>query len=149
MTLPAVQTPSGLAEAWIYQQLANDATLRGLIGSQLYAGVAPEGATYPMVVVQYLSALDTTAMDNSRVLTNLRYAVHCADRVGSILGLDAIAARVDALLHGQRNFAFTSGARMLNCQRERPIVLFNQVAGVPTREVTNVYALVVQEVVDT
>jgi hypothetical protein len=146
---PSVVSAVALAESWIYWVLSNDATLAGLVGTQIYTGVAPEGATYPLLVVQYLSALDTVAMDNERVLTNIRYGVHCADRVGSILHLDAIAARVDQVLHGQSNYTFPTGAYMLNCQREQPISTFGEVAGVQTRELVNIYALVIQEVSDT
>lgn len=147
MSMPAVLSATGIAEAWIYQQLANDSTLRGLVGSQVYAGVAPEGATYPLIVLQSLGGVDTTAMHFSRVLSQFRYAVHCADRVGSIFNLDALAARVDALLHGGENVP-VNGGYMLACQRERQMALANQVAGVQTREITSTYLLVVQEATD-
>lgn len=147
MSMPAVQSATGIAEAWIYQQLANDSTLRGLVGSQVYASEAPEAATYPLVVFSSMGGLDTTAMAFSRVLSQLRYGVHCADRVGSLWGIDGIAARVDFLLHGYKNVP-VNGGYMLASQRERQIVLRGAVAGVQTRELVNVYYLVIQEAVD-
>lgn len=138
---------SGLVEQWIYGVLSTDSTLAGLVSTQIYAGVAPEGATYPLITYQSLGGVDTTAPGFMRVLTQFRYAVHCADRVGSILGLDAIAARVDTLLHGQTH-AFSSGAFTVATQRERQMVMADQVAGVPTRDIVSIYLLIMQEAGD-
>jgi hypothetical protein len=100
-----------------------------------------------MVVFSSMGGVDTTAMAFSRVLSQFRYGVHCADRVGSVLSLDAIAARVDVLLHGQKNVP-VNGGYMLASQRERQITLRDVVAGVQTRELVNTYLLIVQEAVD-
>jgi hypothetical protein len=140
-------TASGLSEQWIWTVLSNDATLAGLVGTQIYPGVAPEGATYPMVTYQSLGGVDTTAPGFHRVITQVRYAIHCADRVDSIMGLDAIAARVDALLHGQ-TYPFSGGAFMVAAQRERQIVMSDQVAGVLIKDLVSTYLIVIQELGD-
>lgn len=141
---PTPLTASGLAESWIEGALSGDDALSALVGERIYAGVAPQGATYPLVTFASLGGADTTAPGFRRILTQFRYALHCADRVGSIAALDAVAARVDALLHG-KTAQWASGAFALGCQRERQMVLASQEAGVPTREIVLIYLLVIQE----
>lgn len=142
MIAEVVLAPS-LAEAWLYGTLSADPALAALVGDRIYAGET-EDTSYPLIVFSALGGLDTTAPGFRRVLSTLRYGVHCADRVGSILRLDAMAARVDALLHGQ-TYQWTSGARLLSCLREQQIVLSGAVAGVQTREIVQTYVLQVQE----
>jgi hypothetical protein len=142
------QSAVGLAEAWLYSRLGQDSQLQALVGSRVYAGVAPEGADYPLITYQGASGQDLTTPGYHRVFTTFEYDVHCADRVGSIVGLDAVAARVDALLHGQEAYHFESGAYEVSCRRLRIVPLSGQVAGVATRELILSYELIIQEAGD-
>ncbi len=139
-----VSAASSLAEAFIYGTLAADALLALLVGDRIFAGVADEGTPYPLVTFQGVGGVDTTAPGFRRVMTTLRYAVHCADRVGSIAGLDAVAARVDALLQGG-TYTWSNGSRLLACTREQTIVLGGAIAGVQTRDMVLTFMLQVQE----
>ena len=117
----SASTAVGAAEQWIYQTLAADAALAVLVGGRIYSVLAPQTTAYPMVVFACLTGVDTNALAAQRVLTQLRYAVHCADKAGSIAGLDAIARRVDQLLQAQ--IATTGGgAYELGCQRHTAAV---------------------------
>jgi hypothetical protein len=156
VTVATPQSAVGLAEAWIYARLSGDSQLASLGNSPLlqngvlrvYAGVAPEGAAYPLITYQGISGQDLTTPGYHRVFTTFEYDVHCADRVGSIVGLDAIAARVDALLHGQEAYPFDSGAYEVSCRRLRIVPLSGQVAGVATRELILSFEIIVQEAGD-
>lgn len=148
MTVQTPLTATGLAEQWLYQTLNADSALQALVGTQIYAGEAPQGATYPLVTFASLGGPDTTAPGFRRVLTQLRYAVHVADRVGSIALIDQISARVDALLHGKTYQWPNGGGYQLGCQRERQMVMSAAVAGVATRELVSTYLLVLQEAGD-
>ncbi len=141
-----VSAASSLAEAFIYGTLAADALLALLVGPRIYAGIAPEAETtiYPLITFTSVGGVDMTAPGFRRVMTTVRYAVHCADRVGSLLALDAVAARVDALLQGQ-TYQWSNGARLLACTREQDMVLAGAIAGVQTRDIVQTYMLQVQE----
>ncbi len=141
----AAASAVGLAEEWLYATLSGDTTLAGLVGSQIYAGEAPESASYPLIVFQLYSSLDADGSGFAYYLTVNQYLVTAADRVGSIAGLDTIARRIFELLHGQANVVLTNGA-MLACQRERNITRPGVVAGVATRELAAIYQVVTQEV---
>jgi hypothetical protein len=144
MSVPDPFTAVALAERWIFQQLSQDEVILGLVGDRVYAGLAPEGSSYPLVVYQFYTGQDTTAPGFRRVLSQVRYLVRCADRVGSIAALDQIAARCDALLHGQ-TYQWESGALQLGAQRERVMSTPAQIAGMQTREIVQEYLIVVEE----
>jgi hypothetical protein len=137
-------TAVALVERWIYLQLTQDSAIIGQVADRIYAGLAPESSTYPLVVYQYYSGQETVAPGFRRVLSQVRYLVRCADRTGSIAALDVLAARVDVLLHGQ-TYQWDGGALQLGCQRERVMSMPGQVAGVQTREIVQEYLLVVEE----
>ena len=141
-------TAVSLAEAWIFERLSTDGPLSDLLGSRIYAGIAPEGTPYPLLTYQGISGVDTTAPGMRRVLTEMTYDIHMATREGSIAALDPIAARVDALLHGQQAYLFASGAYTVACQRTAVVPTWGQVAGVQTRELVATYEILVQEAGD-
>lgn len=142
--MPDPITPPGLVAQWMYSTLAADSALQALVGTRIYGGIAPEGSTYPLITFNSVSGVDTTALGFHRVLTQARYDVHMADRVGSILGLDRIAGRVDALLHG-KTYQWAEGALMLGALREDIIERPGAIAGVQTRELIATYLVVVRE----
>ena len=136
------------AEAWLYSTLSNDSVLAGLLGlpttGGIYSTQAPEGASYPLVVYQLTQSTDANAPGFVRVLTEMVYAIHCADRVNSLANLDAIASRVDVLVHGQ-TVSLPGGALQLGSTRLRQHVLAGAVAGVPTRDLVSTYSIVIRE----
>lgn len=147
-TTPAPLTSVAIAETWLFARLTTDPPLAALVGTRLFAGIAPEGTDYPLLTYQGATGADTTAPGMRRIITQMTYDVHMAVREASIAALDAIAARVDALLHGQQAYQFPSGAYTVACYRTALVPLAGQVAGVQTRELIASYTIIVQEAGD-
>lgn len=48
-----------MADAFLYEKLSGDATLTGLVGSRIYADVAPKVATYPFILFSLVNGTPT------------------------------------------------------------------------------------------
>lgn len=85
----------------VYQRLAGDATLAGLLGSgnRIHEAVAPEGTATPFLVLDVAAATDLTAIGGARVWEDTLVAVTARGK-GPTSAVVPIADRVDALLQG-------------------------------------------------
>jgi hypothetical protein len=83
---------------FLYQRLACDPELAGLVGKRIYERGAPQGAAYPLVLFKVQAATDLLGAGAARVWMD---AVVQVKAVGpqATSELSPIADRLDALLH--------------------------------------------------
>lgn len=106
-------------EKWIYGLLSGDGTIAGIVGTRIYAGIAPASATFPCIVYLPLSAgEDVRGPGATRIWAAPLYLVKAITQGGSVAALQTLVDRIDALLHGQKGG--TADATIQYCVRERP-----------------------------
>lgn len=128
---------------WLYARLTADATLGGLVGTRVYADLAPESAAFPMVVFQFQTGEDVDAAGGIRVLANTEWLIRGIDMTPSYRGaLGSVAARVDSLLHAASGTA-TSGT-VIACVRTRPFQMASVTDGVQYRHAGGFYKVIAQ-----
>ena len=86
-------------EKWIYQQLAGDATVTGIVGNRIYSEIAPQGAIFPLVLFAHIGNVDVLrAGRNGRMAKNI-FLVRAIGEGSSTTGvLKTVADRFDPLL---------------------------------------------------
>jgi hypothetical protein len=108
--------------SWVYQLLTGDATLAPLVGTRVYNGIAPAGATFPYVVMQLLSGgNDLMGVGPTRIWADMLWLIKAVTKGSSTGPLEPIANRIDALLHAASGTV--SGGVVHICVRERPFEL--------------------------
>lgn len=107
-------------EEWIYTTLTGDATLAGLVGTRVYAGMAPQGATMPYVVFAMANNHDVMGLGGTRIMTDFTYRVEVVGRTDSYSTISPIADGIDTLLHKASGAAGEDGY-VLACQRVQEI----------------------------
>ncbi len=140
--MSAVSAPA-LAESYLYSTLSGDATLMALI-TGVYSTVAPQGAVYPFIVFASLAGKDIQEIGPLRTMSQQLYEIKAISNAPSIVGLDAIMARVDALIQGHGPVTL-SGGYILGARRERTMVLGSPEAGVQYRQLIFTYRIYTQE----
>lgn len=109
---------SAAIDRWLNTVLAGDTQLAALVGTRIYADLAPGGAALPMVVYQMQAANDLMVLGSARVWANAVYIVRGVARSLAYGGnLLTIADRIDTVLHA------ASGSNVegtiFECVRER------------------------------
>lgn len=114
-------TEQDVMEAWLYETLSGDTVLNDElgIGGRIYCGLAPVGATYPLVVFSSAAPQDIVVTGAIRIATRDTYRVEVIGRGNGFGAISAIATRVDELLHRGRGEAGTGG--VFSCVREAPL----------------------------
>jgi hypothetical protein len=92
---------SWIADTWLYTVLSTDAQLVAVVGTQIYADVAPIDATYPVVVYSSQANHDVSALGAKRIFNSAVYQVKVIGQVASYGPLRVPANRIEALLHGK------------------------------------------------
>lgn len=142
--MPTALTAPGIAEQWLFSVLGSDPPMLALATGGVFSTVAPQGSNYPLLIFAYLGGADVNALGPNRVLSNLRYGLSAYIDTPSIVALDAIMARADALLQGKA--AVTAGGYILAAQRlAPPAVLGVPDAGISYRRMQAIYQLQVEE----
>ena len=138
-----------LAEQWVYQQLSGDSTLVALLataprgGPGIYASEADESAAYPFVTFAGLAGVDTTALGMVRTLTRMTYVITAYGQSDGLAALDPIAARIDAVIHGQ--FGPLPGGPILGVIRLNSMAFGESRQGVSYRRIAQTYQLHLKE----
>ena len=122
---------------WIYDTLAADVTLAGLVGTRIYDGVAPQGAAFPFLVFSHLGGSDTLGVGTFRALNSGLFQVKAVTESQSYVSATAIADRADEVLQGAAGSK--NGATIASCQREQPLMQLEQNAGIEYRHVGGLY----------
>lgn len=101
-----------------------DGTLNSAVGGRFYLDVAPQPTAarpveYPLVIYRFLSSQDDVpGSDGARIFDLPLYLIEAVGETRSILSLQTIADRIDAVLHHARGG--TADVRIHWCRRERP-----------------------------
>jgi hypothetical protein len=128
---------------WIYEKLANDATLAGLVDDRIYDGIAPEGAAFPYVIYNFQAGADTVVVGAARVLNSGLYLVKAVAETQSYSGPAEIADRIDDLLQAASGAA--DDGLILGANREQPIMYVEAVDTIQFRHVGGLYRIITQE----
>ena len=107
------------AREWLYAKLAADATLTGIVSTRIYAEMAPENATFPLIMITEMSpGNDLRVVGTGRIWSDPLFLVKAVDQTASYTGnIKTLAGRIDAVLHGKSGTA-TDGT-VWACVRER------------------------------
>ena len=105
-------------ERWIFTLLSQDGTIAGIIGNRVYAGIAPQTAQTPYVVMTQLSpGEDTPAAGGGRIWARPLYLIKAVTKSNSATTLQVLADRMETLLQGQKGG--TTDVSIHYCVRER------------------------------
>lgn len=138
-----------VAAAWLYETLAGDATLAGMLavapsgGPGVYDTEAEEGATFPYVVFDAREQSSVLGTGARRVWQDGVWIVRGVAEGESFGELEGIANRIDALLH--RQSGTVEGGRAEAFQ-EDPFELAYSIGGRKFRELGGAYRVYAQEV---
>lgn len=126
------------AEKWLYDTLAADSTLVGLV-SGIYSGMAPEGVAFPLALfAQHRPLPDLTAVGATRIWASIHYVVRGVAETASYGGdLETIADRIDAVLHA--GSGSTAQGTVYECVRVMPFALPEQANGRQFRHLGGIY----------
>lgn len=88
--------------AWIYSTLTGSAALMALVGPRVYRDEAPEGVSFPFVVIQQIDVVPVQNAFKDKLMDGERWQVKAIDKANSYASVNAIAALVETLLHKAR-----------------------------------------------
>lgn len=126
-------------EQWLYTTLAADTALTALVGTRIYSHVAPNEATFPLVVFGLQTAEDVMGVGPARIMAQAVYVVRVIGQTGSFGALKAAADRLDAVLHGASGSA--GDGVVLACVRTQPFEMVETIAGVQYRHLGGLFRL--------
>jgi len=111
------------AERWLYLQLSSDPTIAGIVGTRIFANVAPQTVTtYPMVVFQLLGAAEDVRGSGPAIIwSKLTYLVKAITSGNSATSLQTLVDRIMTVLHTGKGG--TADAAIDYCVRKRPFRL--------------------------
>lgn len=138
------------AERWLYSTLAGDSALVGFLPTDpddgapaIYEAPGPQPGVWPRVTYFFASGQDTRVIGvGPRILTELQFQVKVIGKTASILDLEAIADRVDALLDGVTGGPTTGGGHVASSTRTSGFVYPEVTDGVSFRHLGGIYRLV-------
>lgn len=125
---------------WLYDTLSADATISAAVNSRIYRNVAPVGATFPYIVMQYVSGTDVYAMGGIRVISSVVVIVKAVGSASQYAALVSLADAIDAAISGAIN-----GQAVLSCLRLTALDYEEERDGVRYHHIGGQYSLVVQE----
>jgi hypothetical protein len=106
-------------EAYLDGLLTGDATLSGLVGSNVFSYLAPVNQALPAILMESQGApRDVSALDGSRAVTPFLYSIKAVGRGGDMVSIQPIADRIDAMLN---KLIAQTGSVQLRIKRVQPI----------------------------
>lgn len=133
----------------LYGKLAGDSTLNGLLGAaasgytkSIYHGVAPAEASYPIVVLQQVSARPTYALVKTPAFETDLWLVKAVDDEPTADTAESIAARLITLLND--GVLSISGATQLYLRRESDVAFEEDMSGRKYHHAGALYRLLYQ-----
>lgn len=127
---------------WLYTVLAADSDVTDLVGTRIYDGLAPRGATYPVIIFNFLTGSDVMAVGSIRVMNSGLYQVKAVAQATSYADVSPVADAIDSALH--RASGSVGDGAILACRREQPIVYIEQVNDLQYRHMGGLYRIQVQ-----
>ena len=128
-----------VAEQWLYSVLAADSQLAAIVGTRIYAYVAPQGATMPFVVYQNQAGRDVRGVGPLRLMANLLYVVKVVAQTNSFATLETAANRIDVVL--QAASGTNVRGTVIACVREQPFSLVESTNEGQFRHLGGIYRL--------
>jgi hypothetical protein len=118
--------PTGVRRA-LYGKLAGDGTLNGLLGAPaegrakaIYFDYAPDGATYPFVVLNKQAGTPTYANVTKPAYESQVWQIKAIDQQTTADRADAVAVRLDALLN-DGTLSIAGGDQVMWLRRESDV----------------------------
>lgn len=131
------------AARWIYSTLAADATITAAVTNKIFDNEAPQGVTTPYIIFQqYVPSRSSLGLGAVRIKENVQYVVKLVQVTNSYSAMEAVADRIDELLHAKQT-TIASGV-ILSCVRLNEIKYAEPDEGVVFRHLGGIYALEVQ-----
>lgn len=131
-----------LIDQWIEATLSAASAVTDLVGTRIYADVAPPNIEYPFVVYQLQSPDDVRGVSSARILTSTLYVVKAVSIGTNFNALQPVVEAIDGVLH-QASGPVTGG-QVLACVRERPFRLVEVNEGNTYRHLGGEYRIQVQ-----
>jgi hypothetical protein len=128
-----------VAEQWLYTVLSGDTALAAVVGTRIYAYIAPEGAAMPYVVYQNQAGRDVRGVGPLRIMANLLYVVKVIGATNSFGTLEVAANRIDAVL--QAASGTNVRGTVIACVREQPFALVESLESGQYRHLGGIYRL--------
>lgn len=135
----------GLSLQWLVSTLGGDSTLAGYAPGGVKRSMAPVGTATPFVIVGYQAGTDVTTMNAVRIMDNLLFQVRASGPASVTASIVNAAARIDALIDGQRSQAITGGI-VLCCYRDSPLQYDELVGGEQWSNFGGLYRIEIQQV---
>jgi len=127
-------------EQWIYQTLAADPTIAGIVGARIYADIAPQDAVFPMILFAHIGNVDVIRSGNNGRMAKSIFLVRVVGKGTSVGGsLKAVADRFDPLLL-QENIT-VDGVRIAYVQHDQHAIRKDSENGVPMSYVGSYYLI--------
>lgn len=104
------------ADRWIYATLSGDATLTGLVGSRIYADIAPSDSTFPAVVYNLMGMNPVQVVGMTTIARECIYQVKVIHDSGSYATCETIIERIRTLLQGAVGSA--TGGAIVQCNED-------------------------------
>lgn len=134
-------------DQWLYQTLSGNQTLSTAVGGRIYVDMAPQGATFPLVLFAFLGGADKVLTFRSR-FTNAIYLVRAVGDGSSYSPIRSIADRIDALLSTvPDNGIIVDDIRIASCNREQPHQRMDMERGKPTVYLGGFYRIRYQPII--
>ncbi len=132
-------TETLVAEQWLYTVLSTDSQLAAVVGTRIYAYIAPENATFPYVVYQNQAGRDVRGVGPLRIMANLLYVVKVVGQTNTFGALETAANRIDAVL--QAASGTPTRGTVIACVREQPFALVESLDTGQYRHLGGIYRL--------
>lgn len=143
----ATTTENSVAARWLVGLLKAD-TGAGGVATLATGGIhrnrdVTRSTIYPKVIARFQGGSDLNALGAARrVYVSGLWAVYAVIRQDSIDPIDALAARIDTLLNGQKGTA--TGGIVLSCVRESPLELPSLEDGIGANLLGGIYRIQAQ-----
>lgn len=98
-----------IASEWLYNKIIDDGAITEYVEQRVYKYVAPEGTSFPFVVIQEITASPVGNYTADRIGDRENWMVKVYDKGNSDVRVDAIDRMIRTLLHK------SSGAGVVYC----------------------------------
>lgn len=135
-----------IADEWLVAILSADATISAAVGARIYSEMAPEDAIFPCIIFSMRpTARDVMGVGPNRIMAHLVYSIQAVGQYESYSPLQAIADRIDVLLHGAKGNVASGAGSVLGCVRDGELRYPEVEDGVQYRHLGGLYRIMAQK----
>lgn len=119
-------------DEWMYGLFSGSGVVNSLVGGRIYGDMAPQGATFPLVLFSFLGGADKVITFSAR-FTNAIYLVRAVGKGSSYESIETLADAIDVLMGNSvpANGLVVRDIRIASCNREQPHQRKDMESGVP------------------